>query len=68
MSSQMDSWVSNPEETHGPLMAISVWAVTGVAAVFLVLRFYIRFNIGKIWIDDYVVLLGWVSEPSNIRI
>lgn len=64
----MKGWISNPEETHGPLMAISLWALTGVSAVFLVLRFGIRLNLGNLWMDDLVVLLGWVSRSSELGI
>lgn len=62
MSSQMENWVSNPEETHGPLMAGSIWALTGTSGTFLALRLFIRRNVGKLWMDDILLILAWVSR------
>jgi hypothetical protein len=58
----MENWVSNPEETHGPLMVGSIWALTGISGAFLALRLYIRRNVGKLWIDDILLILAWVSR------
>jgi hypothetical protein len=61
MSSSLDSWVSNPAESHGPLMEATTWSLLGVAAVFLLLRLCIRQSQGKVWFDDFVLVLSLVS-------
>lgn len=55
------NWVSNPSETHGPLMTVANWTLTGIAAGFLVLRLYVRYLKGKLWIDDLILAASWVS-------
>lgn len=60
MSSQLDSWYSDPSEDRGPLLAAVLWSLFGVATLFLGLRLGIRHTTAKIWIDDYVLVLGWV--------
>ena len=30
MSSQLENWTSNPDETHGPLMSVATWVLCGV--------------------------------------
>ncbi|KAI1525691.1 hypothetical protein PtrSN002B_011728, partial [Pyrenophora tritici-repentis] len=59
MSSQFQNWTSNPEETHGSLMAISLWAMGGVSLLFLVIRCYIRQKQKKFWYDDGVLVVSW---------
>jgi hypothetical protein len=61
MATGLESWVSNPDETHGPLISITSWALCSVAAGFLVLRLSIRQNQGKLWLDDCVLGISWVS-------
>lgn len=61
---QLDSWVSRPDETHGPLVSVAVWSLTGVAGGFLFLRLCIRQTQGKLWLDDLVLGTSWVSEPQ----
>jgi hypothetical protein len=67
MATGLENWVSNPNETHGPLISITAWVLCGVAAGFLVLRLCIRHNQGKIWLDDCVLSISWVSSyfPGN---
>lgn len=62
MSTPYDNWASNPNETHGPLMSIAVWSLTGVSAGFLLLRLCIRQHQGKLWLDDLVLGISWVSD------
>lgn len=62
MSSQFDNWESNPTETHGPLMSVSTWSLGGVSFLFLVVRCLIRQNQKKLWVDDGVLVISWVSE------
>jgi hypothetical protein len=61
MYTQFDSWVSNPDETHGPLLSIITWTLGGVAFGFLLLRYSIRHSQKKLWIDDLVLGMSWVS-------
>lgn len=62
---QLDSWVSNPDETHGPMLTIVVWTLTGVAGGFLILRLSIRQQQGKLWLDDLVISTSWVGVPDG---
>jgi hypothetical protein len=65
--SPIDNWVSNPSETHGPLMSSACWSLGAVAFVFLAVRLFIRQSQGKLWIDDIVLGISWVSDerPPN---
>ncbi|EMD58598.1 hypothetical protein COCSADRAFT_103379 [Bipolaris sorokiniana ND90Pr] len=60
MSTQLQNWVSNPEETHGPLMSITVWSLCGVAGFFLALRLAIQKNQGKLWYDSLILTVSWL--------
>jgi hypothetical protein len=62
---QLDGWVSNPNETHGPLVSVVVWTLTGVAGGFLILRLSIRQQQGKLWLDDLVLGTSWVENPDG---
>jgi hypothetical protein len=62
---QLDTWVSNPNETHGPLVSRVLWALTGVSGLFLILRLSIRQQQGKLWLDDLVLGTSWVREPDD---
>jgi hypothetical protein len=68
MSSQVDNWVSNPNETHGPLMSTACWSLGGVAFSFLVVRSFIRQSQGKLWVDDIVLATSWVSDKRYLYI
>ncbi|KAG9187520.1 hypothetical protein G6011_05391 [Alternaria panax] len=59
MSSQFESWRSDPSETHGPLMSISTWSLGGVSFLFLVVRCWIRQSQKKFWFDDGVLVISW---------
>jgi hypothetical protein len=61
MATPYDNWVSNPDESHGPLMSVAVWSLTGIAAGFLFLRLFIRQSQGKLWLDDLVLTISWVG-------
>jgi hypothetical protein len=61
MSSAIEHWVSNPGETRGPLVSITIWLLCGVSAGFLALRLYIRHSKGKLWLDDIFLGISWVS-------
>lgn len=62
---QLDSWVSNPDETRGPMLTVVVWTLTGVAGGFLILRLFIRQQQGKLWLDDLVLSTSWVGAPDG---
>lgn len=66
MSTQLQNWVSNPEETHGPLMSITVWSLCGVAGFFLALRLAIQKNQGKLWYDSLILTVSWVSNENPL--
>jgi hypothetical protein len=65
MSSQFDSWKSNPSETHGPLMSIATWSLGGISLLFLVVRCSIRQSQKKFWFDDGVLVISWVSNMDS---
>ncbi|KAH5059800.1 hypothetical protein HBI73_208890 [Parastagonospora nodorum] len=56
----LPNWVSNPSETHGPLMSAGAWSMLGVSAAFLFVRLYIRQSQGKLWLDDLALGISWV--------
>ena len=62
---QLDSWVSNPDETRGPMLTVVVWTLTGVAGGFLILRLFIRQQQKKLWLDDLVLSTSWVGAPGG---
>ena len=62
---QLDSWVSNPDETRGPMLTVVVWTLTGVAGGFLILRLFIRQQQKKLWLDDLVLSISWVGAPDG---
>jgi len=61
-----DSWVSNPDESHGPLMSVVTWSLVSVSAVFLFSRLYIRQRQGKLWLDDCTLSVSWVSATTSL--
>jgi hypothetical protein len=62
MSTGFENWVSNPDETHGPVISVAGWSLCAVSASFLAFRLCIRRNQGKLWIDDVVLGISWVSS------
>ncbi|KAK8055205.1 hypothetical protein PG993_000432 [Apiospora rasikravindrae] len=58
------------QDSHGPWMIWSSWALTGLASVFLGLRCYCRASRNKsLWWDDYVLILSWlflVASAINV--
>ena len=67
MSSQLDSWVSEPSETHGPLMSVVVWNLFGIATLFLATRLYIQHSQNKLWYDDLILAVSWVGHEKPRR-
>ncbi|KAH8642543.1 hypothetical protein IG631_00006 [Alternaria alternata] len=63
--SGIENWVSNPKETHGPLMSVVTWSLLSVAAAFLFPRLYIRWRQGKLWLDDCTLVVAWVSAKTS---
>lgn len=60
----IDSWVSNPAESHGPLMAVVTWCLVSISGAFLAVRLFIRQKQGKLWLDDYALIVSWVSGKT----
>lgn len=63
--SSIDSWVSNPAENNGPLMSVVTWCMVSVAGAFLAIRLWIRMTQGKLWLDDYTLVVSWVSDTKS---
>jgi hypothetical protein len=42
-------------------MSIATWTMLGVAFAFLAVRLCIRQSQGKLWLDDLVLGISWVS-------
>ncbi|KAK7932525.1 Satratoxin biosynthesis SC1 cluster protein 4 [Apiospora marii] len=50
-----------PQNSNGPWIVTSVWALTGVASFFVLLRFYCRIFRGRIFaVDDSLLLVAWL--------
>jgi hypothetical protein len=62
MSSPIENWVSNPDEDRGPLMTVVTWSLFGIATCFLAVRYYLRQTQGKLWLDDALLGISWVSD------
>jgi nicotinamide riboside transporter PnuC len=60
-----DSWVSNPKESHGPLMSVVTWSLVAVAGTFLIVRLFIRQHQRKLWLDDCTLVISWVSATIS---
>jgi hypothetical protein len=60
-----ESWVSNPDETHGPLMSVVTWSLLSVAGAFLTVRLLIRKSQGKLWVDDCALVISWVRTTTS---
>jgi hypothetical protein len=59
-----ENWVSNPSETHGPLMSVVTWSLVAVSGAFLIPRLCIRQRQGKLWLDDCTLTISWVSATT----
>ncbi|USP80353.1 hypothetical protein yc1106_07627 [Curvularia clavata] len=59
-SNPLNNWVSNPGETHGPLMSVAVWSLCGISGFFLGLRLWIQLGQGKLWYDSLLLTISWV--------
>jgi len=66
--SGIENWVSNPKETHGPLMSVVTWSLLSVAAAFLFPRLYIRWRQGKLWLDDCTLVVAWILLLVQVSI
>lgn len=54
-----------PQTSNGPWIVTSVWALTGAASFFVLLRFYCRLFRGRIFaVDDWLLLVAWVSRTA----
>jgi hypothetical protein len=66
MSTQqaLENLISRPGESTGPLMSITCWCLVGVSAGFLLVRVSIRKSQGKLWLDDLILGVSWVSDKK----
>ncbi|PVH96838.1 hypothetical protein DM02DRAFT_686833 [Periconia macrospinosa] len=64
--SQITNWVSNPDETRGPMAAVTLWSLWAVSTLFLFLRLSIRFTSGKLWIDDIFLVISWLALLAQV--
>jgi len=62
MSSPIENWVSNPDEDRAPLMTSVTWSLFAIATCFLAVRYYLRQTQGKLWLDDALLGISWVSD------
>ena len=57
-----------PEQTHddyGPQINLTLWGLSIVAAIWLVVRVYCKYARHRgLWWDDYVLIASWVSSIS----
>ncbi len=50
------------DDKSGTILA-SIWVLTGLSSVFIVLRAYCKIISRRgLWWDDYVMILAWVSS------
>lgn len=64
MSTQLENLKSNPAEDNGPLMSIATWCLVGVSGAFLIVRLIIQKSQRRLWIDDLLLGLSWVSKDQ----
>lgn len=60
----LDAYVSNPAENNGPLMSVVTWCLVSVSGIFLAIRLWIRQSQGKMWLDDCLLIISWVSDTT----
>ena len=63
----MENWTSNPNENRGPLLAGTMWGLFTLATIFVGLRLYARMAHARLWHDDTLMILGWVSSSLNLE-
>lgn len=59
-----------PTETRGPMLLKSSWIQLAIATPFVLGRMYARIKqIGKLRLDDYLMIMSWVSmfQKKNQR-
>ena len=61
-----DSWISNPEESNGPLMSVVTWCLVSVAGAFLAVRLWVRQHQGQLWFDDCTLVISWASNTTFV--
>ncbi|KAL5114500.1 hypothetical protein ACEQ8H_007590, partial [Pleosporales sp. CAS-2024a] len=62
------SWVSNPKENNGPMMSVATWCLVSVAGTFLAVRVWIRQHQGKLWLDDFTLVISWMLLLTQVII
>lgn len=52
---------SLPHDDKRELILVSIWLLTGLSLLFLVLRLFCKFKTRRgLWWDDHVMVLSWV--------
>ena len=55
----------DPRDDQGKAILSSIWPLTGISLVFLLLRIYCKFKGRRgLWWDDHVMILAWVRCPA----
>lgn len=60
-----EQFAALPHDNLGPKLNAVIWALTGVSAIFLTLRFYCKTVLSRgLWWDDWILAAAWVSPSS----
>ena len=55
-------------ENFGPLLNYTIWMMTGVSFIVIMLRFYCKLSRDRrLWWDDWVLQLAWVGSSLSFR-
>lgn len=62
----METQVAPPDENAGPEIEAVYALFLSIAFVLVILRFYVRARmVKKLWWDDFFLLLGLVTSPTD---
>lgn len=51
------------QDNYGPQINLTLWSLSGVAAIWLAVRIYCKFARRRgLWWDDYFLIASWVSH------
>lgn len=57
-----------PHDDYGPQINLTLWSLSAVAAIWLVVRVYCKLARRRgLWWDDHVLLASWVRTSPNRR-
>ncbi len=61
-----DQLAALPHNNSGPKLDAVIWALTGLASMFLGLRLYCKLSRHKrLWWDDYILIASWVLHAVS---